>query len=208
MNLDGIKNIIFDFGGVIVDVSREQAVESFKKIGVSNADEIIGTYKQTGIFLELEEGKISRNDFYDALRESSGGNMTNEEIDSAWLGFFLPLQQERVDFLLELRKKYNLFLLSNTNPIVMSWANSPNFTPAGKPLSDYFDKLYLSYQMGVIKPEKIIFEQVIQDANIKPEESLFIDDGKSNVEAGKSCGMRTYQPKEREDYRYIFLDTK
>ena len=205
MDLTGIKNIVFDFGGVIVDISREQAVARFKEIGVLNADEIIGIYKQAGIFLELEEGKITRDEYYEAFRKLYGASITNEEIDSAWLSFFLPLQQERIDFLLELKKKYKLFLLSNTNPIVMSWANSPAFTPAGKPLSDYFDKLYLSYQMGVVKPEKAIFEQLIQDAAINPGETLFIDDGKSNIEAGKACGMKTYQPEEGEDYRFIFL---
>ena len=204
INLASIKNIIFDFGGVIVDISREQAVNRFIEVGLSNANELLGVYKQEGIFLELEEGKISRYEFYDALRKLSGKNITNEQIDYGWFGFILPLYQERIDFLLELKEKYNLYLLSNTNPIIMSWACSSKFTPAGKPLNDYFHKLYLSYQMGVVKPEKLIFEKLIEDAQIKPVETLFIDDGKANIEVGASLGFKTYQPKEGEDFRWIF----
>ncbi len=199
-----IKNIVFDFGGVIVDISREQAVKNFKEVGLEQADEMLGIYKQEGIFLELEEGTLSREDFYDELRKLTGKNITNEQIDYGWFGFFLPIVQGRVDFLLELRKKYNLFLLSNTNPIVMSWARSSQFSSAGKPLDDYFDKLYLSYQLGVIKPESLIFEKMIDDAKINPAETLFIDDGKSNVEVGAKFGFKTFQPKEGEDYRDFF----
>ncbi|MCD7972737.1 MAG: HAD family phosphatase [Candidatus Azobacteroides sp.] len=203
--MNGIKNIVFDFGGVLVDISREQAVRRFQEIGVKNADNILGIYKQEGIFLALEEGKLSREDFYKELRKLTGENMTDEEIDYAWLGFMLPVQQERIDFLTKLKKKYRLFLLSNTNPIIMSWANSPGFTSAGKPLEDYFDKLYFSYQLGVIKPEKLIFEKMIQDSGINPSETLFIDDGKANVDMGASLGFKTYQPVEGEDYRFIFM---
>lgn len=205
IDFTNIKTIVFDFGGVLVDLSREQAVKRFIEIGIKDADERLGTTKQKGIFLELEEGKLSREDFYSALKRISGSNISNNQIDYAWLGFFLPIHQERIDYLLELKKKYTLYLLSNTNPIIMEWANSPQFTPAGKPLSFYFDKLYFSYKLGVIKPNKLIFEKMIADSNIKPEETLFIDDGKSNIETAISLGFKTYQPKADEDYRKIFI---
>jgi putative hydrolase of the HAD superfamily len=202
--MENIKNIVFDFGGVIVDISREHAVKRFQEIGLENADEMLGVYKQEGVFLELEEGKISRDEFYDGFRKLAGKDISNDLIDSGWFAFFLPLVQGRIDFLLELRKKYNLFLLSNTNPIVMSRMRSLEFSPAGKPLDDYFDKLYLSYEMGVIKPNSTIFEKMIDDAKINPAETLFIDDGLSNVEVGKKMGFKTFQPKEGEDYRLYF----
>jgi len=202
--MDNIKNIIFDFGGVIVDVSREQAVRRFEEVGLEQADELLGAYKQEGAFLELEKGTLSREDFYKEVRAISGKNITDEQIDYGWFGFFLPLVQGRIDFLLELRKKYKTYLLSNTNPIIMGWACSPQFTPAGKPLTDYFDKLYLSYQLKSIKPDREIFEKVIADAKINPAETLFIDDGKANVETAGKMGFQTYQPKEGDDYRLIF----
>ena len=202
--MNNIKNIVFDFGGVIVDISREQAVGRFEEIGFERADEMLGVYKQEGIFLELEKGTLSREDFYAELKKLSGKNITDKQIDYGWLGFILPIVQERIDFLLELRKKYKTFLLSNTNPIIMDWARSPQFTPAGKPVSDYFDKLYLSYQMKSIKPDREIFEKVIADAKINPAETLFIDDGKANVETAAELGFKTYQPGEGDDFRFIF----
>ncbi len=202
--MENIKNIVFDFGGVIVDIDRKIAVKRFIEIGLENADELLDAYKQNGIFLELEEGKLDANDFYDALRELAGKNISDERIDYGWFGFFLPVNQGRLDFLLELRKKYKLYLLSNTNPIIMSWARSTNFSETGKPLDDYFDKLYLSYQMGVTKPHPEIFMKMIKDADLNPSETLFIDDGASNVKTAELLGFKTFQPKEGEDYRLFF----
>jgi len=205
--VDNIKNIVFDFGGVIVDVSRTQAVKRFEEIGVDRADELLGVYKQDGIFLALEEGTLSRENFYAELRKPAGKNhITDEQIDYGWFGFILPIVQGRIDFLLELRKKYKLYLLSNTNPIIMGWARSSRFSPAGKPLDDYFDKLYLSYQLGVIKPDKRIFEKMIEDSGMNPAETLFVDDGQANIEAAAKLGFKTCRPKEGEDYRIFFND--
>ena len=173
-----IKNLIFDFGGVIAPISREQAVEAFRQLGVADADQRLDKYHQTGIFQELEEGKITPDEFQ------------------------VKLGHERLlDCLKELRKRYKLFVLSNTNPYVMDWACSPAFSSKGKPLSDYFDKLYLSYQIGVTKPDRQIFDFLIADADILPSESLFIDDGAGNVQAARQLGFQTYCPHNGEDWR-------
>ena len=100
-----------------------------------------------------------------------------------------------------MRKRYKLFVLSNTNPYVMDWACSPAFSSKGKPLSDYFDKLYLSYQIGVTKPDRQIFDFLIADADIQPSESLFIDDWAGNVKAARELGFQTYCPHNGEDWR-------
>lgn len=205
--MENIKNIVFDFGGVIVDISRKNAVKRFVEIGLENADELLDAYKQTGIFLALEEGKLSAKEFYDELRKLAGKNISNEHIDYAWLGFFLPVVQERLDFLLELKKKYKIFLLSNTNPIVMSWACSSHFSHAGKPLNEYFDKLYLSYKMGIVKPYPEIFRKVLEDAKINASETLFVDDGAANIKTASELGFKTFQPQEGEDYRSFFMSS-
>lgn len=204
MDLKNIKTIIFDFGGVVVDINRDSAVKRFKEVGVDEADSLLDTYRQEGIFLALEEGKLSRHEFYDELRKLAGKQIANERIDYAWKGFFLHVDQGRLDFLTELRKNYRVCLLSNTNPIVMAWARSSQFSPAGKPLDDYFDKLYLSYQMGVAKPHREIFEQVIQSENLAPSQMLFIDDGAANIEMATSLGFQTAMPKHGEDFRIYF----
>ena len=92
--------------------------------------------------------------------------------------------------------------LSNTNPIIqLEWAQTKEFTPAGRPLNDYFDKLYLSYEIGVTKPDREIFDRMVLDSGIRPEETLFVDDGKNNIVVGQELGFHTYQPLNGEDWR-------
>lgn len=196
-----IKNIIFDFGGVIVDISRTGAVKRFEELGLTNAEELLDKYHQKGIFLEVEDGKIGAEEFCTKLGELCGREISLEESKHAWLGFMTGIPLYRLEYLEELRKNYNLYLLSNTNPFIMSWARSEELSPLQKPLDSYFDKLYLSYQVGIVKPDKEIFEYLIKDAAINPAESIFVDDGKANVEMAQSLGFQTMQPINGEDWR-------
>lgn len=202
--MKNIKNIVFDLGGVIITLNRDEAVRRFLEIGVDSAEELLDPYHQKGIFLELEEGKISKQEFYDQLKKIAGKEIPDDRIDYAWFGFLQDIPAYKLKMLEELRERYNLYLLSNTNPIIMGWARSPEFTEKGKSLDKYFDKLYLSYEMGVTKPHQSIFEHMIKDSGIDPSETLFIDDGLSNIEIGEKFGMKTFQPKNGEDFRYIF----
>lgn len=127
--------------------------------------------------------------------------LTMEETKQAWLGFFNEVNLNKLDYILELRKSYHVYILSNTNPFVMSWACSPDFSSKKKPLNDYCDKLYLSYQVGHTKPAPEIFEFMVNDCNIIPSETLFVDDGASNIHIGKELGFETFQPKNGEDWR-------
>lgn len=136
------------------------------------------------------------------LGQLCGGRTPNwEETRQAWLGYFTGLDERLLDCLKELRKRYRLFVLSNTNPYVMDWACSPEFSSKGEPLTEFFDKLYLSYQIGVTKPDRRIFDFLIADADILPSESLFIDDGAGNVQAARQLGFQTYCPHNGEDWR-------
>ena len=196
-----IKNIVFDFGGVIVDIDRDKAVQAFIKLGLADADTRLDKYHQTGIFQELEEGKLSADEFRKQLGNLCGRSLTMEETKQAWLGFFNEVNLNKLDYILELRKSYHVYILSNTNPFVMSWACSPDFSSKKKPLNDYCDKLYLSYQVGHTKPAPEIFEFMVNDCNIIPSETLFVDDGASNIHIGKELGFETFQPKNGEDWR-------
>lgn len=202
--MESIKNIIFDLGGVILTLDRNEAVRRFLEIGLDNAEELLDPYHQKGIFLELEEGKLSENDFYDALRKEAGKDISDEKIRYGWFGFIKDTPLYKLDMLEDLKKKYKLYLLSNTNPVIMSWARSPQFSAREKSLDEYFDKLYLSYEMGITKPHPDIFKQIIDDTGIIPSETLFIDDGESNIRIGEEFGFKTFMPKNGEDFRYIF----
>ncbi|MDR0560309.1 MAG: HAD family phosphatase [Prevotellaceae bacterium] len=187
-----IKNIIFDFGGVIVDIDRDAAVRQFKAAGIADIETYIDPYRQKGIFKDFEDGSVSREQFYEKLALIAGVPVDPEEIDRGWLDFLKkPVSQKKLDYISELRKNRKTMLLSNTNPIIMEWANSPQFSPSGKPLESYFDIMFLSYKMRCMKPDSRIYSQLVAAANINPEETLFIDDSRANIEAGAACGFRT-----------------
>lgn len=196
-----IKNVVFDFGGVIADIDRDQAVQAFIKLGLKDAETRLDKYHQTGIFQDLEEGKLSADGFRERLGELCGRKLTAEETKQAWLGFFSGVDVRKLDYMLELRKRYHVYILSNTNPYVMSWACSPEFSSRGKSLADYCDKLYLSYQIGCTKPEPEIFHFMLEDSGMIPSETLFVDDGASNIRVGKELGMHTFQPENGADWR-------
>lgn len=185
-----IKNIVFDFGGVIADISRNKAVQAFLELGLNDADTRLDKYHQTGIFQELEEGKLSADDFRCELGKLCGRELTEAETCRAWLGFFTGVDTRKLDYMLELRKSYLVYILSNTNPFVMSWARSTEFSPVGKPLDDYCEKLYLSYQVGYTKPAREIFDFMLKDSGMLPAETLFVDDGASNIRAAEELGFR------------------
>lgn len=197
-----IKNIVFDFGGVIADIDREQAVQAFIRLGVKDADRILDKYHQTGIFQELEEGTLTEEAYRNELGKLCGRTLSWEEVQQAWLGFFTGIDVRKLHYLETLRREgYKLYVLSNTNPYVMGWACSEHFSSEGKPLTAYFEKLYLSYQIGCTKPDRRIFEFMLTDSKMQPEETLFVDDGASNIAAGRELGMYTFQPKNGSDWR-------
>ena len=133
-------------GGVIVDVHHDRAIDNFKSIGVNDADKLIDSYLHKGIFFDIENGDIDADEFCQLLRKHTGTNIPREDIEKAWRSIIDPPAEHKLEYLQKLRETHNVFLLSNNNPIIMDWACTPGFTSQGKSFSDYFDKLYLSYQ--------------------------------------------------------------
>lgn len=196
-----IKNIVFDLGGVIMTLDPAEALRRFKALGLSDAERYLDAYTQSGIFGNLEEGKITAEDFRSKLSSLTGHELTFDECKHAWLGYRKDVPQRNLDLLKELRAKdYRLILLSNTNPFMMDWALSSDFDGKGSSLNDYFDALYLSYRLGIMKPAPVFFRQVLDNENILPEETLFVDDGPRNVEAAGKLGFITMCPDNGSDW--------
>mgnify|MGYP001750193947 CR=1 FL=1 len=201
-----IKNIVFDLGGVIVDLSRENAVKEFMAIGLADADTRLDKYHQTGIFQDLEEGKLDEEAFRKELGHLCGRTLEKAEVQKAWLGFIPGVDVRKLDCLENLREQgYRLYLLSNTNPYIMGWACSAGFTGYHKPLDEYMDKMYLSYQIGYTKPDPRIFEFMLEDSGMNPEETLFVDDGKANIERGKELGLHVLLVENATDWREALI---
>lgn len=198
-----IKNIAFDFGGVIFNLDYEGAVESFKRIGLADADQRLDRYHQRGIFEELESGRIKPDAYRRELSQMCHRELTHDEVLSAWLGYVGgPVDLSRLDAIDDLRRRgYRTFLLSNTNPYVQQWAESPAFCAYGRPLSSFMDKCYTSYEVGIMKPAEGIFRHMLTDAAILPSETLFLDDSAANVEAAARLGIHTLLVEKNADWR-------
>lgn len=196
-----IKNLIFDFGGVLIEIDTPNAINSFKALGLKNAEDYINSYRQAGAFYKLENGDITAEQFCIELSQLCGRPITYDEAKGAWMGFIVKVQTEYLEFLQQLRPRYCLGILSNTNPFLQGWARSSNFTPQGKSLDDYFDKLFLSYLMHCSKPSEEIYRKMLLEGNMRAEETLFVDDSDKNLEAARRIGINTLKVENGEDWR-------
>lgn len=196
-----IKLILFDLGGVIYTSNRNESVKRFAALGLKNADSRLSAYTQTGIFGDLEEGKITDIEFLEALEKDTGKEISWNDCRHAWLGYAADLPERNIKLLETLCKQgYRLALASNTNEFMMSWTCSNEFDGKGNSIKHYMDELYVSYKIGALKPSRRFFEFILDKENVKPEETLFIDDGPKNVEAAKSIGVNTIQAINGEDW--------
>ncbi|MBQ9640045.1 MAG: HAD family phosphatase [Bacteroidaceae bacterium] len=201
MKTKKIKCIVFDLGGVVIHLSYEQAVRHFEEIGLKDARKHLDAFHQTGIFGELEEGRISAETFRSELSKLVGRELTMEECGYAWHGYVEAVPKRNLLALKCLQRKgYRVCLLSNTNPFMMAWAYSKDFDGEGNGIDQYFDRLYLSYECRVMKPAKEIFEQMLQGEGVSPEEVLFIDDSPANCQAAEQLGIQTLCPQNNEDW--------
>lgn len=204
MKRKGIKNLLIDFGGVLIDLDRQRCIENFRHLGLDNVEEQLGLYSQQGFFMQQERGLISSAEFRDGIRELTGKPATDAQIDAAWNSFLLDIPKHKLDLLLELRQNYVVYLLSNTNDIHWQWACEHVFPYRGFRAEDYFEKIYLSYEMKMMKPDAEIFQAVLQDAGIDAKETFFIDDSAANCQTAETLGIRTYTPQAGEDWSHLF----
>ncbi|WP_290095824.1 HAD family phosphatase [uncultured Duncaniella sp.] len=185
-----IKNLLFDLGGVIMNLDRDRCVRAFEALGMRDADEFLGVYGQKGAFLALERGDIDADEFRREIRPLFDRDVTDEEIDSAFNQFLTGIPQERLRALRQLRKRYGVYLLSNTNPIMMNGFIAEQFRQEeGMEMKDYFDGVVASYVAKCYKPDREIFDYACEKCGIKPEETLFFDDSQANVDAARALGF-------------------
>ena len=202
-----IKDIVFDFGGVLTLIDAQKALQCFRELGIPNPEEYINPYLQKGPFFALENGDITAEEFCEELSKISGHTITYEQAKKAWMGFIVEVQTEFMEYLQQLRPRYRLSVLSNTNPFIQSWARSNEFTPCGKSLDDYFDMLFLSYKMNCSKPGEEIYRKMLLEGNMKAEETLFIDDSDKNIAAARKVGINVIKVANGEDWRETLVKT-
>ncbi len=200
---NNISTLIFDFGGVLINLDMAGCIQRFKELGVEDIDQYLGQYGQADFFMKYEKGEMNTAEFRDEIRKRSKQPLSDEQIDEAWGAFLLDIPQKKLDMLTQLRKKFRLLLLSNTNPMHIEINSQQELAKRGKTIPDYFDRYYLSYEIGLLKPQPEIFEYVLKDAGLKAEECLFLDDSSKNIEQAEELGIRTYLVHPGEDLSFL-----
>lgn len=189
-----IKNIIFDLGDVIINIDVPRATRSFAELSNQSLEDVHLLIHQNEVFTKFETGHLTPLAFRSLIREVfKTPDWTDEAIDTAWNSLLLDIPPDRIKKIQELSQKgYRLFLLSNTSSIHIDEVNAILFrTVEIEHLSHLFEKLFLSYEMGVMKPSPDIYKNVLESAGIDADETLFLDDNLDNIRAAAECGIHT-----------------
>jgi len=186
-----IKNIVFDLGGVILDVDYQRTIEAFKALGCENFDAHYTQAQQSGVFDDFEVGKIAPETFIESLRNLMPKDPREEQVAAAWNAMLLAWNLEKIDFIRSLKSRYNLYLFSNTNIIHKTHFEKTLREQIGiQPLDDLFIKAYYSHEFGKRKPEPESFQALLNENQLRAEETLFIDDTIQHVEGARKIGIQ------------------
>lgn len=186
-----IQNIIFDLGGIFLDIDYNATRDAFTSLGVKDFDEWFTQSHANPLFEQLETGTIAPHDFYNELRKT-GINATDLQIRDAWNAMLGKFPQERLDWLDQIRHKYKIYLFSNTNQIHHE-AFSADYAAmsGGRNFDDFFIKAYYSHTLGVRKPYPESFLRLCIAEGLDPAVTLFIDDTAKNIAGAKEAGLQT-----------------
>lgn len=188
-----IKNLIFDLGGVILDLSVDTTLKSFADLSGVEKNTVKSLFSSTPEFELYEKGGISDEEFRQFVKKLYQIDAPDEALDACWNAMLLGFPTRKLQLLETLKTSYNVYLLSNTNNIHLQYINNTLLPRVNHhtSLDDFFHRAYYSHQMKKRKPDAEIFEQVLVEGNFKPEETLFLDDNKSNVEGAGKLGIKT-----------------
>jgi FMN phosphatase YigB (HAD superfamily) len=190
--MENISAIILDLGGVLLNIDYQLTKKAFANLGIADFDVHYTQFRGSHLFDDLETGKVSEAEFYDIFRKQAGAPFTDEQIRQAWNAMLLEFPASRATLLADLRSRYRLFLLSNTNGIHYEFFNDLFRKSTGlKSLDDSFDHAYYSHRMGMRKPGVEIYRQLLKEQNLDPATTLFIDDTASNLVGAKEAGIQT-----------------
>lgn len=187
-----VENIIFDLGGVILNIDYNLTRKAFENLGVTNFDEMYSQANADKLFQNLETGAISNEDFFIEMNNCTGLILSPHEIKKAWNAMLLDFRENSLQLIADIENKYKLFLFSNTNFIHLeAFTEIYHQKDRPRPFNNYFSRAYYSCEMGARKPDEASFQEILNEENIKAENTLFIDDSIQNVETAKAMGFQT-----------------
>lgn len=198
--MENVRNIIFDLGGVVIDLDRKRAIEALSRLGLEHSAALLGEYEQKGPFLMLETGELSAAELYDTLLPQCNPGTTASDIQNAFEKFLVDIPVDRLRTIRALREKgYKLFVLSNTNPIMFNHWIDEKFRQEGKTVNDYFDGIVVSFQERTCKPDPVIFTNLVKRYNLDASSTILLDDSEANCKSARSTGLQAVQVRSTGD---------
>jgi FMN phosphatase YigB (HAD superfamily) len=201
-----IKNILFDLGGVILDINVQATLKQFYELGFPAELMDIHDSMSTDIYHKYGTGKLDTEQFRNQIRKVAGLEMSDQAFDEAWNAMLVRFPEERIALLKVLSKRYNLYMLSNTSALHVKVFEKMYLDSAGESMHQLFDKIYYSHEIGWHKPDREAWEYVIKDAGIKAEETLFLDDNIHNIKASQELGFQAIHIHERTSLMSLGFD--
>jgi putative hydrolase of the HAD superfamily len=193
MNLSSFDTIIFDLGGVVINLDYYKTTRAFEALGLANFGEMYSQAAQTGLFDDFEKGKSSVPYFLNKLIDFLPTGTTANQVVEAWNAMILDFPKENLQLLEALKLSHKTFLLSNTNEIHIQKVHQHlQLVSPHKTLHPYFEKVYFSSDIGMRKPDAEIFEFVLNENKLDPTKTLFIDDTEQHILGAKKLGIQTY----------------
>ena len=190
--MPAIKNIIFDLGGVILNINFQRTENAFADLGFADFRQYMTQFHITPFFEDYETGKIDDAAFIKGIQEIAGKPLAEQDIIHAWDALLLDFPPDRIELLEKLKKHYRIFLLSNTNSLHHTVFQEKLYAETGKRLEDIFEKTYFSHAVHLRKPHAAIYQLVLDENNLNPAETLFIDDTASNFSGAEEIGIQTF----------------
>ncbi|MCD4732214.1 MAG: HAD family phosphatase [Bacteroidales bacterium] len=203
-----IKNIIFDFGGVIINISHQRVESAFKALGIANFEVLFNQATQSNLFQQFEKGEITAKQFRNNIRKLTHLDISDDKLDEAWNQIIGEYPPGRIDLLKHIKNNYRLFLLSNTNIIHFEFYIPKFESEFGFSFQSLFEHTYWSFECGKRKPDQAPYNQLILENHLVPEETLFIDDSVQNIMAAKKAGLKTIHLTNNLDITKLFKDGK
>lgn len=185
--------IIFDLGGVILDIDISKTNEAFRALGFEKIDDYFGLGHAGYFFRDYEEGTIADDEFVNKVRQKIGEQVSEEEVIGAWNALLGEFPEDRIRYLEKLKEHYRLFLFSNTNGLhLKAFKKIFERSFAGRNLDELFEKAYYSHLEGFRKPDSKGFHHIVKENNLEPRKTIFVDDALVNVEAARKAGLKGF----------------
>ena len=200
-----IKNIIFDLGGVILDIDESAVYNELGKMGF-DIQQLAHSKEFMDILSKFDIGVYTAATFRKKVKAYLGlEKMTDQKFDAIWNSMLLDIPRERMETIEKVKKHYKIFLMSNTNEIHYDlYVRDLQLRFGYNEFDELFDKAYFSFDIHLEKPDPRFFELILDHEGLLPEETLFIDDTAKNIEAAKALGLRTYHIRREELVRNLF----